>query len=181
MKKTTLSESFYTFDYIPKISKIDFDTIKNHIIKNSNNTITDNILDYKHQYYPYNYHQHLGWALTYMSEVYQLDHNNYPVSIEYKNAFLIQKKGESIEKHNHLIEWDLKDSPNISVLLTVASGKKPSYLVFDFDNNRDQGRRWKIPLEVGKFIFFSSGLNHLITKNENDEELINVSYQCHFY
>lgn len=178
LKKNILSETFFVKGSIDKISKIDYQLVKNHILNNYNNQsrYTDNQYWYMNNYLKIPYHQHIQWIYDWIKDHYNLIHGEelYFTENEYIRG-LIQQTGENINTHNNVKEWHLEQSPDIDCLLTLSSGKNTSYVVFEYDDGRHKHRRWKEPLKEGQFILFSSDINRCITENENKDLLINLS------
>ena len=88
---------------------------------------------------------------------------------------IVQQTGENVNTHHNVKDWHLGESPEVSCLYTVATGKEKSYVIFEYDDGRNKHRRWKVPLEQDQFILFSSNLNHYITHNKNKDFLVNLS------
>tara|TARA_Y100001937_G_scaffold114039_1_gene163343 strand:- start:1875 stop:2393 length:519 start_codon:yes stop_codon:yes gene_type:complete len=169
MEKITLSELQLLYDFKPKILKVNNEDLKSHILSHQPFN--------SKEYIELNYHQQVHWFSDYYSELYKLD---YDFIIFQKANALILKSGESLELHNHIDRWDLKNQPDLSCLYTISQGKKESSIIFEYDNNRFVDKKWTIRIENNKIIMFNSTLNHKITTNENDEDLILLSIQYQF-
>ena len=176
--KKLLSETFIITGEIDKVSKINYDTVKSHILSyhKKENYLSDNPVFYKKDHFKIEYHQHIQWTQDWLRDHYMLDHRQTLVPTE-KDSIrgIVQQLGENVNTHNNVKEWHLNDSPDVSCLFTVATGEKKSDIVFEYDDGRNKHRRWKVPLEQNKFILFSSDINHYITHNENKDFLVNLS------
>ena len=178
MEKHRLTESFIITGKIDKVSSVDTRLIKNHILSNFSltNRYDDKQYWYMKDYVKVPYHQHIQWTQDWLRDHYRLKHGRtlVPTPVESIRG-IVQQTGENINTHNNLKETLLEQSPEIDCLYTVSTGKKPSDIVFEYDDGRSKHRRWKVPLVQDQFILFSSHLNHYITKNENKDFLINLS------
>ena len=178
MKKHTLSESFIIQGKLDKVSKVDIQSIKNHILTNFNqsNRYDDNQYWYMADYVKIPYHQHIHWFTDWLRDHFYLIHgktlSNTPVD---SIRGIVQQKNENVLTHNNVKDWHLEESPELDCLYTVSTGEKQSYVVFEYDDGRNKHRRWKVPLVQDGFILFSSHLNRYITKNENEDFLVNLS------
>ena len=178
LKKQTLTESFIITGELDKVSKVDTKMIKNHILSNFSleNRYDDKQYWYMKDYVKVPYHQHIQWTQDWMRDHYRLEYGRtfVPTPVDSIRG-IIQQTGENVNTHNNVKEWHLNDSPEVDVLYTVSTGKKQSYVVFEYDDGRNKHRRWKMPLVKNKFIMFSSNLNHYITENNNKDFLVNLS------
>ena len=178
MEKHRLTESFIITGKIDEVSSVDTRLIKNHILSNFSldKRYDDGQYWYMKDYVEIPYHQHIQWTQDYLRDHYRLEHDQtlVPTPVESIRG-IIQQTGENVNTHNNLKETLLEQSPEIDCLYTVSTGKKPSDIVFEYDDGRSKHRRWKVPLVQDQFILFSSHLNHYITKNENKDFLVNLS------
>lgn len=180
MKKQLLTEQFVITGELPKESHVDTRLIKNHILSNFSlaNKINDDQFWYLHDYIKVPYHQHIQWVYDYIRDHYRIEHGRTLVQIP-KDPIkaLVQQTGENINTHCQINDWNLEGSPEVSCLYCVSIGKKPVYVIFEYDDGRNKHRLWKMPLKQDQFILFSSSLRHYITKNDNTDFLINLSYE----
>ena len=178
MEKHRLTESFIIRGKIDKVSSVDTRLIKNHILSNFSltNRYDDKQYWYMRDYVKVPYHQHIQWTQDWLRDHFRVEHGQtlIPTPVESIRG-IIQQTGESVNTHHNVKDTLLEESPEIDCLYTVATGKKPSYIVFEYDDGRSKHRRWKVPLVQDQFILFYSHLNHHITKNENKDFLINLS------
>ena len=178
LAKNRLTESFIIQGKLDKVSAVDTRLIKNHIL--SNFTLTNRYDDsqywYMKDYVKVPYHQHIQWTQDWLRDHYRLEHGRtlVPTPIDSIRG-IVQQTGENVNTHNNVKEWHLAESPEVDCLFTVATGKKQSHIVFEYDDGRNKHRRWKVPLVEDGFILFSSNLNRYITKNENKDFLVNLS------
>ena len=143
MKKITLSELQLIYDFKPKILKVNNEDLKSHIISH--------LPFNSKEYIQLNYHQQLQWLTDYYAEINNLE---YDFIIHQKTDALILKSGESLDLHNHIDKWDLPNQPDLSCLYTVSQGKKESSIIFEYDNNRFEDKKWTIRIEDDKMIMF---------------------------
>ena len=178
LEKQRLTESFIIRGKIDKVSSVDTRLIKNHILSNFTlaNRYDDNQYWYMKDYVKVPYHQHIQWANDWLRDHYRIEHERtlVPTPIDSIRG-IVQQTNENVLTHNNVKEWHLAESPEVDCLYTVATGKKQSFVVFEYDDGRNKHRRWKLPLVQDEFILFSSHLNRYITKNENKDFLVNLS------
>ena len=178
LEKQRLTESFIIRGKIDKVSSVDTRLIKNHILSNFTltNRYDDNQYWYMKDYVKVPYHQHIQWANDWLRDHYRIEHEKtlVPTLIDSVRG-VVQQTNENVLTHNNVKEWHLAESPEVDCLYTVATGKKQSFVVFEYDDGRNKHRRWKLPLVQDEFILFSSHLNRYITKNENKDFLVNLS------
>ena len=178
MEKHRLTESFIITGKIDKVSSVDTRLIKNHILSNFSldNRYDDKQYWYMNDYVQVPYHQHIQWTQDWLRDHYRLEHGQtlVPTPIESIRG-IIQQTGENVNTHNNVKDTILEESPEVDCLYTVSTGKKPSYIVFEYDYGRIKHRRWKVPLVEDQFILFYSHLNRYITKNQDKDFLVNLS------
>ena len=178
MEKRRLTESFFIIGKIDEVSFVDTKLIRNHILSNFNldARYNDDQYWYMKDYVKVPYHQHIQWTQDFLRDHYKLDHGQTLVPTENDSIRgIVQQTGENVNTHNNVKEYNLIDSPDVSCLYTVATGKKESHIVFEYDDGRNKHRRWKVPLKQDQFILFSSNTPFYITKNENKDFLVNLS------
>jgi len=178
LEKQRLTESFIIRGKIDEVSSVDTRLIKNHILSNFTltNRYDDNQYWYMKDYVKVPYHQHIQWTNDWLRDHFRLEHDRtlVPTPIDSIRG-IVQQTNENVLTHNNVKEWHLAESPEVDCLFTVATGKKQSFVVFEYDDGRNKHRRWKLPLVQDEFILFSSHLNRYITKNENKDFLVNLS------
>lgn len=178
-EKLILSEQFCLKFKLPNASKVNLDVIENFVLSfyKEENRVRDPRYWYRADYHKLNYHQHTHWISDFITESFSIQYNRKPILTQRHGGIsaIIQQTGEQINSHNHVDEWDLNHSPDISALFTVSKLTEPVFLVFEYDNGRHKYNRFKVPLEQGYGIIFSSSLNHHITKNNNKDLLINLN------
>tara|TARA_Y100000004_G_scaffold186542_1_gene238202 strand:- start:699 stop:1250 length:552 start_codon:yes stop_codon:yes gene_type:complete len=177
MEKHTLTESFFIKGKIDKVSSINTKLVKNHILSNFSlaNRYDDPQYWFMKDYVKVPYHQHIQWIQDYLRDHYRLEYNSTLIPTVDGIRGIVLQTGETVNTHNNVKEWHLNDSPEIDCLLNVANGKKTQSIVFEYDDGRNKHRRWRVPIETGEFILFSSHLNRYITINENKDFSVNLS------
>ena len=180
-EKHRLTESFILKGEIDSVSKINNDLIRNHLFSNYSltNKFDDDQYWYMKDYLKIPYHQHIQWTQDYLRDHFRIEYHQTLVPTS-KDSIrgIVQQTGENVNTHNNIKDTNLNDSPDVDCIFTISSGKKKSYIVFEYDDGRNKHRRWKEPLEENKFILFSSSLNRYITANDNKDFLVNLS--CHY-
>ena len=178
MEKLRLTESFIITGKIDEVSSVDTRLIKNHILSNFtlDARYNDDQYWYMKDYVKVPYHQHIQWTQDWFRDHYRVEHDQtlVPTPVDSIRG-IVQQTSENVNTHHNVKDTDLLASPEVDCLYTVATGKEPSYVVFEYDDGRSKHRRWKQPLLQDHFILFSSHLNRYITKNVNKDFLVNLS------
>ena len=177
MESKTLTKQVIIDDIIPDILPLDIENIKSTIFKGQafKKRQSEEDWDYKYNYYNLENNKDINWIQDYISDHYREQYDKSPVLIN--TAGIIQQKGEGINTHNHLWEYDYEKAPDISCLYCVAMGEKTTYITFEYQGGRVRHGRWKVPMAPRKLVIFNSELSHCLTKNENEEPTINLSFQ----
>ena len=177
MESKTLTKQSIIWDIIPDILPLDIGIIKTNIVKGyaAKKRQSQENWNYKYDYYDVEDNKHITWIVDYIRDHYNEQYHQSPVLIN--KAGIIQKKGEGINTHNHIWEYDYEKTPDISCLYCVAMGEKTTYITFEYKGGRVRHGRWRIPMAPRKLIIFNSELSHYLTKNENKDPTINLSFQ----
>jgi len=182
MEKNILSETCIITGTVSNKSLLKHQMVKNHVMNNFSlsSKIKDDQYWHLEDYITLPYHQHLQWFEDYIRDHYRLEYNRTLVKIpdpKLGNRAIVQQKGEQINYHNHVQQWDLEGSPDFSCLwcLSEIDINNPTFVKFKYDDGRNKDKLWKVPLEYNKFILFSSHLEHSIDLNNNRDFIINVS------
>jgi hypothetical protein len=177
MDKRTLTEQFFIIDFIPEILPLDHKVLtKEAIITRSlGKNKSKEEWDYKHEYYEVTNHPHITWVKDYIRDHYNEKYRKTLVEID--QSYIVQLNKEGLKKHNYMHEYEYTKTPDISCLYCVATGPKTSYIIFEYKGGRIRNGKWKIPVEERKLVLFSSQMDHYITKNENKDAIINLSFQ----
>jgi hypothetical protein len=162
---------------ISKTLPINYDAIALNIMSNYfyNNVQNKNEFSYLQDYYFVDDDKYITWIHEYIRDHYQLEYDTTP-QINNTSGIII-KQGEQINYHHHIDDYDLINSPDISAIVTCKTGDIPTYIQFEYDDGRQKMMKYKVPLERGKLILWSSDLRHCFLKNLNHEPTINLSYQ----
>lgn len=183
MIKHKLCELFFVIGQIPKQSFINSVDIKNHILKNINkdNKFNSNTYWSIHDYYKIPFEKNIGWINDYITQHYfaEFDKPIYTNEVDTLRA-LIQEKNQSILRHNNILSYNLKETPDLDCYYTVDIGETPSYLTLKYSNGRNRELYEKICLRKNQFIIIPSFVDRYITQNENEKQLINLSIHYKF-
>ena len=178
LEKLRLTESFIITGKIDGVSAVKTSLIKNHVLSNFSlaNRYKDDQYWYMNEYLKVPYHQHIQWTQDWLRDHFRVEHGKtlIPTPVDSIRG-IIQQTGERVNTHNNVKEWHLEDSPEVSCLYCVESGKRNADVIFEYDDGRNKHRRYRVPIKKDRFILFSSHLNHSITKNDNKDFLVNLS------
>ena len=179
MESKTLTKQSIIWDTIPDILSLDIGILTTNIVKGyaTKKRQSKEDWNYKYNYYDVGDNKHVTWIHDYIRDHYKAQYDRSPILIN--TAGIIQKKGEGINTHNHIWEYDYEKTPDISCLYCVAMGEKPTYVTFEYQGGRVRHGRWKVPMAPRKLIMFNSEIPHYLTQNANDDPTINLSFQFH--
>ena len=128
----------------------------------------------KDQYFNIKDQVHTKWIVDYLTDNFKLKYNK---SLIITNTFgLIQIKGQEISQHQHIDDYDIHGSPDMSVIFTVDTGEIPSFIEFEFSGGRKRNLFWREPLKKNQFIIFNSELRHRFSKNYNSDPTYNLAF-----
>lgn len=177
LDKKVLTEEFIIHDQIPSILKIDTDLLLQKALLNFHNKkrVNEDPFYYDYHYTKLDDNKNITWVQDYIRDHYKTEYNKTPILT--KSDALIQAEGDTIGNHHHIDDWDYEGSPDISALYCLEAREKPSYIMFEYACGRDRKRRWRMPMKTGQVIIFSSSLLHSLTRNENKDPIINLSFQ----
>jgi len=175
--KVSLIEQANFIDKVPSVLPIDFDKLKNNIIKNYGfrNVQNESDWSYLNQYYNLDDDINITWLHDYIRDHYRLKTGKNPVFLQ--RAGLLQNYQEEINFHHHLDDYDLEGSPDISAIITINCGKEPTFVEFEYEGGRKRHMKHRIEFENKQIIIFNSELRHRFSKNINKEPLINLSFK----
>jgi len=88
----------------------------------------------------------------------------------------IHEKNHSTNLHNHVNPSNLENSAVISGVYYVYIPKKSGKIVFDYNINQYETRRYWFQPVTGRYLLFPSYLNHFVTRNLDNEERISISF-----
>tara|TARA_E500000318_G_C3450017_1_gene168433 strand:- start:34 stop:603 length:570 start_codon:yes stop_codon:yes gene_type:complete len=92
----------------------------------------------------------------------------------------VHKKNESTVLHNHLNIDSLKDSSDLACVYYVSVPKKSGKLVLEHYPHRFKAEHWVFPPEESKYIIFSSGIDHKVSKNNSIHPRISIAMNFKF-
>tara|TARA_R110002012_G_C11329940_1_gene576888 strand:+ start:24 stop:584 length:561 start_codon:yes stop_codon:yes gene_type:complete len=92
----------------------------------------------------------------------------------------VHKHNESTVLHNHLDINSLKDSADLACVYYVSVPKKSGKLVLEHYPHRFKAEHWVFPPEVGKYIIFSSGIDHKVSKNNSYSPRVSLAINFKF-
>jgi hypothetical protein len=179
MNKKILSETFLNYHFLSEKCLISDKHLINHA-NNCNKSLSDNIFDYQKDYYKLIDDKQVFWLIEYIRDVFNL-YNDLPL-IFLKSGVIKLQPNQTLSSHNHLDEYDINNSPDITCLYVVKSKKKDdnnffknSYVMIEYEDHRWKQKKYEIAVEPRKFILFNSSLNHSIVNR--DDEIILFSFQ----
>jgi len=179
LNKITLSEKFISYSHLPKILKIDNEQLINHIITNSTERESDDIHNFRYNYFKVPYFTQFNFIFEYIQNLFQVDYKKNIFQFKEYNTAIILDKNESTYKHSTIDWYNLPQSPDMNCIMCLNDLKEKNYLMIDYEDGK-KVTSYKMPLEKNKFILFNSELPFYITKNTNDEKNINLFFSFQF-
>jgi len=180
MHKRVLSETYLEQHFLSEKSLVS----DNHLINHANKCVeklSDDIFNYQKDYFKIIDDKQIFWLIEYIRDIFDL-HNNLTL-IPLKSGVIKLKPGQILGSHNHLDEYDIANSPDITCLYGVKVKKadvedwsKNSYVMVEYEDHRWKQKKYQVPVEHRKFVLFNSSLNHSIV-NKDDEDIILFSFQ----
>jgi hypothetical protein len=175
-----LSEAFIVQHFLSDRSLIK----QKHLIEvadKCNDKLSNSNYDYQRDYNKLIDDQQIFWLLDYIRDVYELNYNTPLILLN--SAVIKLQPGHNLNLHNHLDEYDINNSPDISCLyclkvkdVNVDDWSKNSVCMIHYDDHRWKQKKWQVPIERKKFILFNSSLNHSVINKENDDMIL-LSFQ----
>ena len=92
----------------------------------------------------------------------------------------VHKHNESTLLHNHLNIDSLKESADLACVYYVSVPEKSGKLVLEHYPHRFKAEHWIFPPETGKYIIFSSGIDHRVSKNNSLNPRISIAINFKF-
>jgi len=92
----------------------------------------------------------------------------------------VHKHNESTLLHNHLDRDRLIDSPDLACVYYVDVPDKSGKLVLEHYPHRFKAEHWVFPPETGKYIIFSTGIDHRVSKNNSLKPRISIAINFKF-
>ena len=176
--KEVLSEEFISVHKVSKNLLIDNKKITSLIKKKKkiNDRMRPEVWYSDANYFKLELHQQTTWLSDYIRDTFGTEIKKQYLSLV-KMSGIYLEKNESIGSHNHIDEWDYENSPDISVVYCVDTGKEKSDIIFEYEYGRHKKRRWAVFLEKGQCVIFPSYINHFITQNINNKPFVGLSYR----
>lgn len=119
-------------------------------------------------------HPEIEKMLNSINEIYYKKHNKNLTLDEFWGH--IHQHNHSTTLHHHAVVTDLKNSPEISGVYYVNVPKDAGVIVFQYNINQYEEKRYWIQPKEGLFILFPSTLLHFVTRNESNEKRISISF-----
>tara|TARA_R100001015_G_C4528773_1_gene95766 strand:- start:34 stop:603 length:570 start_codon:yes stop_codon:yes gene_type:complete len=92
----------------------------------------------------------------------------------------VHKQNESSVLHNHLTIDSLRDSVDLACVYYVSVPKESGKLVLEYYPHRFLKKHWVFPPEENKYIIFSSGIDHKVSKNNSVHPRVSIAMNFKF-
>lgn len=155
-----------------------FDSIDNKkLVKDillSNNKLCDDEYHTNNEDTDFKYSDELDFLVNQINDAYKTATNKKLELLGYWAH--IHEYNESTNLHCHADAQDVVTGPHISAVYYLQMPEKSGKLVFDFDINKYQRKRFFVDSSEGSFVLFPSTLDHFVTKNKSKQKRISVSF-----
>jgi len=170
MEKINLSSTNLYHGFVSHLAKLDLNQIQKNIVKNQSKKITLDDFDLKNQYSHYDWEINLDYLVHYIIDFANVEYNKtFYLTDKFNFQSLIVNPQELIQSHNFFDNYDIKNSPDYTLIFCVKNGETPINFYLDYTDHRDKDRIYKMPLETNRYIIFNSDLKFRTEKNKNKD------------
>jgi hypothetical protein len=176
--KKTLIEQFISSKKInTKYLPIDFELLKKEALESFNQKKvlnTNKFSPYKN-YYQAKTNKHIVWIYDMIRDFYILDNiktNMTPILGEF--SYIVVNKDSDTFLHDHINEYDLNNSPDLTAFIPIVSDKD-SFVEFFYEGGRKRHMRQRVALYEKEIILFNSELKHRLIINKHHKNFIFLS------
>lgn len=175
--KITLSEQLIITSKTPDHLPIDYNVLRNNVIKNY--SYGENIFDHEYlplkNYYNLTHDKNLQWLVDYI-----VHHSMGLHKIKlrtFRLAGLLLLPNESVDYHSNVDENDPNNSPDFSCLVAVSAQDSPIEVKFKYDKGRHKNLFGKKILKEKELLLINSEIPFAISTNKNQKPNILLSLQ----
>ena len=176
--KNTLVEQFVSLkkintEYLP----IDFEFLKKEGLESfkQRKTLNNNKFSPYKNYYQADVNNNIVWIYDMIRDFYvvaNLESKKTPILTQF--SYIIVNKDSDTFLHNHIDEYDLHNSPDLTALIPIV-GDKDSFIEFFYESGRKRHMRQRVSLFEQEVILFNSELKHRLIINKHHKNLIFLS------
>ena len=160
-----------------QLDDIDIQSLKKDCIEafNNKNKLSQDITDSKNEDLEIPKSKAIDHIVNNIEDKFFTKYNQ---KIELSNFWAqVHEKNESTNTHDHVDCFDIKNSPDYSMVFYVQVPKDSGKIVFQWPTNKyNQYKRWWYPPSVGHYLIFPSTLDHFVTKNNSKDHRIAISF-----
>ena len=91
-----------------------------------------------------------------------------------QHSYIVVNKDSDTFLHNHIDEYDLHNSPDLTALIPIV-GDKDSFIEFFYESGRKRHMRQRVNLFKEEIILFNSELKHRLIINKLHKNLVFLS------
>ena len=166
MNEITLTKSSVYFDFLPKISHVDNEYVKEYLLFLKDKKLPQNSI--------FGTPQDITWVLNYITDIFKLKHKFRLIPI--KIAPFIYNKNIKPVKRNNINKKDVLNSPVFTFIYCVDT--EDDVLVLHWEDYRNKNKFLEIPLENKKYIMWNSNLKYHIVPNKKDKKRTLMLIDC---
>lgn len=174
IKNTLIEQSIFSKKIDTKYLPVDFKYLEKEALdsfKQRRVLNTNKFSPYKN-YYQAKTNNHIVWIYDTIRDFYFLDNLKAeltPILREF--SYIVVNKDSDTFLHNHIDEYNLTNSPDLTALIPIV-GDKDSFIEFFYQSGRKRHMRQRVPLFEQEVILFNSELKHRFIINKHHKNLI---------
>ena len=178
-KKNLIDQSIYIKQIPDQYLSIDYKTLEKDALDSFEKKQFANSNDFSpfKNYYRVKDNPHVKWIYDLIRDYFNLQ--NFPnerTPILFKSNYIVLNRGVDIPLHQHIDEYDLHNSPDISSIITIASNEN-SFIEFQYEGGRKRHMTQRVPLIEKEIIVFNSELKHRFLVNKDFKNVVLLSFQ----
>ena len=176
--KSTLVEQFVSLKKInTKYLPIDFELLKKEGLKSfkQRRVLNNNKFSPYKNYYQADVNNNIIWIYDMVRDFFVVDNPKLEKTpILTQHSYIVVNKDSDTFLHNHIDEYDLHNSPDLTALIPIV-GDKDSFIEFFYESGRKRHMRQRVNLFKEEIILFNSELKHRLIINKLHKNLVFLS------
>lgn len=174
VKNTLVEQSISSKKINTKYLPIDFEVLKKEGLesfKQKRVLNTNKFSPYKN-YYQAETNNHITWIYDMIRDFYVVDNLKEKLTPILRHfSYIVVNKDSDTFLHNHVDEYNLTDSPDLTALIPIV-GDKDSFIEIFYESGRKRHMRQRVPLFEKEVILFNSELKHRLIIDKHHKNLI---------
>lgn len=177
-KQTLIDQSIYLKSVPDQYLHIDYEKIKKEALDSFEKKKKINSNEYSpyKNYYQLKDNQNVQWLYELIRDFFSISFEKKKTLILRENYYIVINKNSDINLHNHIDEYELNTSPDMSAIIPINS-KENEFIEFEFEGGRKRHMKQRVPLNKGEIVLFNSELKHRFITDRTHENLLLLSFQ----